>query len=341
MSYIRDRLIQAIVTLWAVITLAFFLNRLMPGGPVQFLQRDIEENPESYGLPPAPSQEQIDRTIEQLVDIPPDVPIWEAYFHYLYQLIFEFEMGTSIIVASNVPVVDLMLARAPWTIFLAVIGLLYGLLAGIIFGSLMAYYEGSKFDVGMTVSMILNTAVPYYIAAIALLYVFAFQLGWFPTGGRANPDATPGLNGPYVASIFYHGTLPALSFIITGFGGPALSLRANAIRLLGEEHIRVAELRGLSRYRISVAYLARNAILPMYTTIVIGLGALIGGSVILETIFQYPGMGLLLFDAAIMRDFPLLMGGFVITAILFVFGTLLADFTYKLIDPRAEVNVER
>jgi peptide/nickel transport system permease protein len=341
MSYIRDRLIQAAVTLYAIVTLGFFLNKMLPGGPVEYLRQDIFTNPGKYGLPPEPTARQVRRVIERLVSLPPDQPIHIAYIQYMEQVIFHFNLGQSIVVQNDVPVMELVLSRAPWTVFLSTIGLLYGLIIGVILGSLMAYYEGTKFDIGATVAMLIDNAVPYYVAAIALLYFMGFQWGIFPTGGRVNPDATAGLNWAHISSIFNHAALPALSFIVTGFGGRALGIRANSIRLLGEEHIRVAELRGLSRYRIATAYLARNAILPMYTSIVIGLGGLIGGSVILEQIFQYPGMGMLMFEAALSRDFPLLMGTFIITSVIFVFGTLLADFTYSLIDPRADVKANR
>lgn len=341
MSYIRDRLIQAGVTFYLIVSISFVLQKMLPGGPVDFLQTDIRQNPRRYGLSQNPTDEEVRELITQLVSIPPDQPLHEAYIDYLYQIFIEFDLGTSIVTFNGVPVADLILMRAPWTILISILGILYGLVASIVFGSLMAYYEGSKFDVGLTVSMIVDSAIPYYAAALVLLFGFGFQLGWFPTGGRVNPDATAGVNWPYVSSIIYHATLPALSFIVTGFGGAALELRANAIRVLGDDFLHVAELRGLSRYRISVAYLTRNAILPMYTSIVIGLGSIIGGSVLIEAIFQYPGMGLLLFDAAQARDFPLLMGGVLVTAGLFILGTLLADFTYKLVDPRADVNVSR
>jgi len=341
MSYLRDRLIQAGVTFYLIVTFGFVLNKLLPGGPVDFLREDIQENPTQYGLPPDPEPEAVERLIRTYVDIPVDKPLHEAYVIYLRKVFFQFDLGESILIARGTEVTQLLLQRAPWTIFLSTIGLLYGLVVGIFLGALMAYYEGTKFDVAATVTTILDNSVPYYIAAIFLLFTFAFQLGWFPTGGRMNPDTTPGINWPFISSVFYHATLPALSFIITGIGGRALGIRANSIRLLGSEHIRVAELRGLSTYRIATAYLARNAVLPMYTSIVIGLGALLGGSVILEQIFQYPGMGLLLFDAVEARDFPVLMGGFIITSFIFIIGTLLADFTYSMIDPRADVTASR
>ena len=341
MSYLRDRLIQALVTMWAIVTLSFFLNKSMPGGPIDYLMSDIYQNPHLYGLPQNPTEEQVWEVIERLTAIPPDVPIWEAYIDYMINIFVYQDLGHSVIVRARVDVFDLIMLNAPWTIFLSTVGLIYGLIVGIILGSVMAYYEGTKFDIGMTAAMVVNGAIPYYVAAIFLLYIFGFQLGWFPTGGRVNPRLDPGLNLEWVGSVFYYGTLPALSFIIVGFGGGALGMRANSIRLLGSEYIRNAELRGLSTYRISTTYLARNAILPIWTGIVVGIGGILGGSVIMEMIYQYPGMGLLMFEAAIMRDFPVLMGTFMITSFLFIIGTILADFTYPLIDPRADVKASR
>jgi len=341
MSYIRDRLIQAAVTFYLIVSLGFVLTKLMPGGPIEYMMKQIELNPTRYGLPEDPTTQQVIERVEALVAVPPDKPISEAYVDYIINVFIEFDLGQSIVVARGVPVMDLILAKAPWTIFISTIGLLYGLIIGVILGSMMAYYEGSKFDVGTTVSMILNNAVPFYLAAIFLLYFGAFQLGWFPSGGHYNPSATPGINWPFISSVFYYASLPALSFIITGFGGRALGIRANSIRLLGSDHLYVARLRGLSDYRIATAYLARNAILPMYTSIVIGLGSLLGGSVILEQIFQYPGMGMLMFDATMARDFPVLMGALFLTSLIFIIGTLIADFTYSMIDPRADVTANR
>ena len=334
-------MIQAIVTVYLIVTLTFFMNKSMPGGPMDWLEQDIYQNPDLYGLPPNPQPEEVQEVIEMYINIPPDEPIHVQYYSFMYDFFIHQEMGESIIVAPHADVGDLILTYAPWTVFLSTIAMIYGLVVGVILGSLMAYWEGSRFDVGMTVTMILTGGVPYFIAAIFLLYFFGFQLGWFPTGGRADPRADVGMNLEWVLSVFYYASLPALSFIITGFGGSALGLRANSIRLLGSEYVRSAQLRGLSTYRIATTYLARNAILPIWTGVVIGLGGLLGGSVIMEMIFQYPGMGLLMFEAAIRRDFPVLMGVFAVISILFVIGTLIADFTYPLIDPRADVKESR
>ena len=335
MGYLRNRLIQAIVTLYSIVTLGFVFIRLMPGGPVDYIIGKIQQSPQSYGLPPNPTMEQINHVLQTQMQVTPNQPIWVAYINYMTGVV-QGNLGKSIIVQPGVGCLHLIANAAPWTIFLASVALVYGLIVGIILGSVMAYYEGTKFDIGMSISVILDSAIPYYVLGIILLYFLAYNLQWFPTGGRYNTSTTPGLNYPFIAGVFRHAALPMLSMIIAGFGGNALGIRANSIRLLGSDYIYVAQLRGLSTYTISTRYLARNAVLPMYTSVVIGLGGLLGGSVILERIFSYPGMGLLMFKAANQRDFPLLTAALIITTILFVIGTLIADFTYSMVDPRAE-----
>jgi len=336
MSYLRNRLLQAFVTMYGIITIGFVAIRLMPGGPREYLLAQIQSNPQQYGLDSDASPQEIQQALQQYVVTPPEQPIWEGYIDYMQGVIFEFDFGYSYIVDPGAPVVPLIAEAAPWTILISSVSIVYGLFVGIILGSVMAYYEGSKFDMGMTTAMILNSAIPYYVAAVVFLYFFAYQFQWFPNGGRYDPDTTPGLNWPFIQGVYYHAALPCLSLIATGFGGGALGMRANSIRVIGSDYIHVARLRGLSAYKISTRYLARNAILPMYTGIVIGIGGILGGSVILESIFAYEGMGLLMLEATLARDFPLLTAALIFTTFLFVLGTLLADFTYALIDPRAE-----
>lgn len=337
MSYIRNRLIQAGVTLTGVISVSFVLLYMMPGGPVEFLRQDIRNDPQRYGLNPNPSEEEINAVISRLINVPAEETLHESFFAY-FSGIVQGDFGNAILIDGGAPVLQIIVERAPWTIFLSSIGLVWGLLAGIILGSFMAYYEGSKFDVGATVSMIFAGAIPYYLIAIFLLYYMGFQWGWFPTGGRMDPNTTPGMNWPWIEGVLRYAALPSLSFIIPGFGGFALALRANSIRLIGSDHIRVAELRGLTKYRIATAYLAHNAILPMYTGIVVGLGGLLGGSIILEVIFNYRGMGMLMYDAVRANDWPVMMGVLIIVTTIFVIGTLIADLTYSLVDPRTDLR---
>ncbi|MCU4743987.1 ABC transporter permease [Halobacteria archaeon AArc-m2/3/4] len=307
----------------------------MPGGPREYLQRQLRQNPMQYGLPEDATEQDIQYYLDEFLVVPPDRTIYEAFFEYMIN-IHQGDFGVSYIYSPGTPVVELIAAAAPWTIFISSIAMVYMLVATILFGSFMAYYEGTKFDMGMTIGMLFNGGIPYYIVAIILLYFVGYQLEWFPTGGRYNTEYQPGYNLDFIGSAFYHAVLPSLSFILTGFGASALSLRAHAIRILGEDYIRAARIRGLSSYKISTRYLARNSLLPMWTSIMIGLSGLLGGAVIMETIFAYQGMGLLMFEATIARDFPLLTANLVLITFMFVLGTILADLTYALIDPRAE-----
>jgi peptide/nickel transport system permease protein len=226
----------------------------------------------------------------------------------------------------------------PWTIFLSAVAMLITTVVGLTLGSFMAYREGSLFDVSLTIYSVVLTSIPYYVIAIVLLYVFGYQLAWFPTGGQMPPDAQVGLNVEFVVGVFYYATLPILSMIIPGL--VALGMRGNAIRILGENYIRVARLRGLSERRIALRYVGRNAVLPMYTGLMIGLGGLFGGSIILETIFQYPGVGYYTFKALQARDYPLMMGGFLLITAATILGIFVADLTYGWIDPRASSGGE-
>lgn len=335
MGYLRKRLLQAFVTMYSIVTLGFVAIRLMPGGPEDYLIGEIQSNPGAYGLPPQPTMEQISKVLREEMNFQPDAPMWERYVDYMLSAATG-DFGQSIIIQPGVDNVELVLQAAPWTIFLSSIGIVYGLVAGIMFGSMMAYKEGSKFDVGTTVSILLTSSIPYYVVAILLLYFLSYQFSIFPTGGRFNNDVTVGFNPAFIGSVFYHAALPVLSTILIGFAGNALSLRANSIRVLGESHIRAARLRGLSTYTIATRYVTRNAILPMYTGIVLSLASLLSGAVILEQIFSYSGLGLLMYNATVQRDFPLLTTSIILTSFLFVVGTIIADFTYSMIDPRAE-----
>ena len=192
----------------------------------------------------------------------------------------------------------------------------------------------------MTVVSIANTTIPYYIVAIIALIVFSFNLGWFPSGGRMTSGTTPGLNYPFIAGIVEHAALPVFSAFIAGFGG-AMAFRGNCIREMGKGYIRVARLRGISQGRIAIRYVGRNALLPIYTSIMMGLASLFGSSIILETIFNYPAMGFVTFEALMDRDYPLIMGSFIFFTAITLLGILIADLTYGIIDPRVKGGDDR
>jgi ABC-type dipeptide/oligopeptide/nickel transport system permease component len=328
-KYHAQRLGQAVLTVFSVITLSFGLVRLMPGGPMDFLRARLRQQMVQSGA--QVNEERLRAQVETYTNVQPDRPIIEQYINYMMSILTG-DFGRSLWYRE--PVVDILADALPWTFLLMSTAILSMFLIGIVVGGLMAWYEGSNFDASLTGVIMFLTSVPYYVFAVLGLLVFAYQAGWFPISGRVDPTATAGFNIKFLTSVVHHAFLPYLSLVVTGFGGFALGMRGNSISVLGEDHIRVARLRGLSDRRIAIRYVARNAILPMYTGLVISIGTMFGGAIILERLFNYQGLGFYMVQALEARDYPLLMGGFILITTAVVIALLVADLTYDLIDPR-------
>lgn len=326
MNYYAKRFGQALFTVYAVVTISFGLVRLLPGGPVAQLRAQLIQQQGS-----AADMERVNRLVELHTNIQPDKPVWEQYVNYMVS-VFQGDLGTSM--WHNEPVSSILGDALPWTVFLMGASLFLAFSIGIVLGAIMAYYEGSRFDIGATSGIILLNSVPYYIAAVVMLYFLGYQFNVFPTGGRFASGVEPGFTVEFFSSVLYHSIMPIASMVITGFGGTAIAMRGNAISVLGNDYLRVARLRGLRDRRITMEYVARNALLPMYTGLMMSIGTVFGGSVILEQIFTYPGVGYYMFQAINARDYPVLMGGLILITIAVIVGILIADLTYGKIDPR-------
>jgi peptide/nickel transport system permease protein len=338
MSYYLKRLGQSVLVFFVTITVTFALYRMLPFGPVEMMRVNLMNQLVQQGNPSPEQVEKINRMVEAYTGINPEQPWYVAYYEYLYDIVVYQDFGVSI--TKREPVFQILFKAMPWSLFISIYGLALGTTVSLLLGAAMAYTEGSRFDAGMTVVSIINTTVPYYIVAIIALIVFSFNLGWFPSGGRMTQGTTPGFNYPFIAGIVEHAALPILSSFIAGFGG-ALAFRGNCIREMGKGYIRLARLRGISQGRIAIRYVGRNALLPIYTSIMMGIASLFGSSIILETIFNYPAMGFVTFEALMDRDYPLIMGSFIFFTTITLLGILIADLTYGIIDPRVKGGGDR
>lgn len=334
--YYLERTVQLLLTVVAVVSLSFFLIRLLPGGPADALRAQLLQNN------PGMTQEQINRRIESQLTIAPDDPLYVQYADYVGNLL-RGDMGTSI--SQGAPVSEILATAIPWTIFVMATAVGVAFAVGISTGALMAYREGSRFDSSSTVLAILTNSVPDYIYGILLLWIFGFQLDLFPIGGRYSGSVEPTINllAPvetltFLADALWHAALLIVSVVIFVWGGWALGMRGNSIQVLGEDYLRVARLRGLSERRIALRYVGRNAVLPMYTSMLITVGFLFGGSVVLEQVFSYPGVGYYMIEGLHRRDYPLMMGVFIVISVTVAIGVYVADLTYGWIDPRAGVD---
>lgn len=324
MNWFVKRLGQSVFTIFTIVTATFALIRFMPGGPADYIRAQLSQR---SNVDPAA----LDRLVSTYINIDRSEPIYVQYIDYLTATA-KGDLGQSMY--YNDPVTEILLGALPWTVFVMSVALVFSFIIAIVLGAMMAYVEGSGFDVSMSLSSTVMSSVPYYIAAILLLILFSYQIDLFPAGGRYGSGIEPGLSIPFFVSALEHAALPILSYVLTVTGGFALAMRGNSIQVLGEDYLRVARLRGISRNRIVTRYVTRNAILPLYTTFMIAVGNVFGGSIILETIFNYSGIGYYIYTATMARDYPLLMGGFIVITIAVVASLLVADLTYGKLDPR-------
>jgi len=331
MNYYIKRLARSAITFWAVITITFALTRLMPGGPADYVRAELRQQF------PGASEARINALVQQYIGVQPDKPLHLQYIDYIVQIL-QFDLGQSFFFDEAVG--SIYANAIPWTLFIFGTATLISFAISVSLGALLAYKEGSRLDSVMsTVSIVLNS-IPDYIAAIVLIAVFVTMFGVLPSSGRASIETTAGFNLPFIESLLRHAALPILSVVLVGFGGQALNMRGNSISVQGKDYIRVARLRMLPTHRISLRYVARNAILPIYTGFVIQIAGVLGGSVIIETIFDYPGVGYYFFSSLSTRDYPLMMGGFLIISFAITIAVFVADTTYGKIDPRASAGGE-
>jgi peptide/nickel transport system permease protein len=342
MNYYVERSLQALFTVWAVLTITFVLTRWMPGGPLDFIRAAMvagDLGPTGGGQITGSTErlQQFDELAKAYVNIAPSAPLHEQYFTWLTQTL-QGDMGRS--VWFNEPVEDILVPAIPWTVFLGAVSVLISFVTRVVIGAALAYREGSWFDIGSTTALLWAHSIPFFLVGIILLYLTAYQWSVFPTGGRLNPAVDPGLNWPFISGVLNYAFLPVVSLAWASFGAGAIAMRANSIQVLGEDYLRVANLRGIATKRIATLYVARNAILPMYTQMLIQLGYIFAGSIFIESIFNYKGVGFYIFRAIQARDYPLMMGGFILITVTLVIALYVADLTYGMIDPRVKRDSE-
>ena len=324
-SYLAKRLAMAIFTVYVVVSLSFFMVRLMPGNAMELIEAQLNQE---GGLSP----EEILAKVRAIYGIAPKGPLWQQYFQYIGNA-FRGNLGNSI-TNPGVSVVSIIAGALPWTVLIISISLVISFVLGLILGTIMATYPRTWFAKLTTGVTSFLSAIPVYLVAIVLLYFFADQHAWFPLDGAYTTGVPQGFNWPFIQSVINHAVLPIASFVIVSFGGWALLMKGSVVTTLGADYVRAAESWGLSSRRVTQSYIGRNSMLPMVTNLALSVGFLVGGSVFVETYFNYPGIGYYLINAVNSRDYSLMMGCFVLITVAVIFANLVVDLTYPLIDPR-------
>jgi peptide/nickel transport system permease protein len=318
MRFIAARLLHSLFVLLAVVTLMFLMFRLMPGDPMAaYISETLsEESRQSiraqFGL---------------------DRPLWQQYLIYLGNLC-RGELGMSFFLKE--PVWNVVMTALPNTLALTFSALLLAYLFGVVVGAFLAWQRGSLFE-GITIPVVLATrAAPEFWVGMILLSVFAFSLGWFPSGGAASPGAMYASEWQRMLSLdfLHHLALPVLTLALYLQGLPLLLMRSTMLDVMHEEYVTMARMKGLSTRRIVLHHAARNAMLPVATAFALSLGQLVGGNVVVEIVFSWPGLGRILVQAVAASDYPLAQGAFLLVAFALISMNFVADLFYALLDPR-------
>ncbi|MEQ4205337.1 ABC transporter permease [Actinopolymorpha sp. B17G11] len=324
MRYFLSRLGFFVLTLWAAVTLNFIIPRLQPGDPAKNMVQRLTGQTEA-----------VDPAAVKAVQIMLGLPtgsLFEQYVEYLKALV-HLDFGVSYTYFPY-SVTHVIVQALPWTIVLVGVTHVLGFIIGTFLGAAAAWRRNTKFDAVVSLGSTFLGTIPFFWTALILIYVFAFSVQWFPPAGGYSGAIEPSLSWPFLYDALYHSLLPGLALLLTAPIGWILQMRNNMVHTLGEDYTRLAQAKGLRPRRVMLTYSARLAILPNVTGFALGLGAILGGTLMVEMIFGYPGMGQLFFTAITNRDYPLMQTIFLFTTIGVLLANLFADILYGILDPR-------
>jgi peptide/nickel transport system permease protein len=321
LRYILRRLGFYLLAAWAALTLNFFLPRLMPGDPATALfarlrgrlaPEAMDALRETFGLT--------------------DASLISQYFTYLGHAL-KGDFGISVAYFPS-PVSAVIGTGLVWTLFLAGTAVIISFFLGTLLGVVAAWWRRGWVDTFLPSALVFLGAFPYFWLAMLALYLLGFTLGWFPLGHAYGDDLTPGLNAAFIGDVARHAALPIGTVVLASLGGWLLSMRNTMISVLGSEFVILARAKGLSPSRVALRYAARNALLPSVTGFGMALGYVLGGSLLTEIVFSYPGQGYLLVQAVRNQDYALMQGIFLVITLAVLGANMLVDLVYLWLDPR-------
>lgn len=324
MRYVLRKVGLFVLTLWAAITLNFVLPRLMPGSPVDAALGKLA----AAGVPITNAER---AAIEIQLGVP-HASLVSQYGNYLRNIAL-LRFGTSYSFPSQT-VAQTIGNALPWTVVLVGVATILAFIVGTLLGVYAGWRRGRPSDTLITVGATFFGAFPPFWLGLLFLYGLAFKLGWFPIKGGYSPGASPTMSLSFLSDALQHSVLPALTLVITTLSGWVFGMRNNMINTLGEDYVTFAEANGLRGRTIALLYAARNAILPNVTAFGLSLGAVVGGSVLVEGVFGYPGVGGLLFIAVTNHDYPLMQALFLVITLSMLVAIFIVDLLYVRLDPR-------
>jgi peptide/nickel transport system permease protein len=327
MRFVVRRLLFFLVTVWAAVSINFFLPRLMPGSPVEAL---MAEHPHlsPYAL----------KALTVLLGgRSGHGGTFSQYLQY-WQHVLTFNFGISITTSFGTPVRTMVLDALPWTLGLLGITTVIAFVAGTFIGLVSAWKRGSWLDSALPPIFVITSSFPYFWVALLAIYLFASTLGVLPNEGAYSLGAVPSFSFTYIGDVLDHALLPALTILVTSIGGWILTMRNNTITVIAEDYVRMARAKGLKSWQVMWRYAGKNAILPNLTGFAMSLGFVVSGAILVEYVFNYPGVGYMLLNAVSAHDYPLMQALFLLITAAVLLCVLAADVVTAIIDPRTRAG---
>ena len=324
MPFIVRRVIFYLVAAWVALTINFFIPRAMPGNAVESVMSKFPNlQPSAY------------KALQALLGVGHPGSLWAQYWAYLGN-VFHLNFGTDV---TNYPasVSSLLAQTIPWTITLVGTATVIAFLAGTVLGVVAGWRHGGWLD-RVLPGLMFFQAVPYFFLALILLELLAVRGHLLPVGQGYSGGLVPGWHWDFVSSAIYHSLLPAFTIVIASVAGWMLQMRNVMITTIGEDYMLAAQAKGLSNRRVMFSYAARNALLPQLQGFGLAVGFVVSGAIVMEIVFSYPGIGLLLLNAVTSNDFPLMQAIFLVITFAVLLANLIVDLIIVAVDPRARAR---
>ncbi len=324
-KYFKKKIFWFVITFIAAVILNFILPRLMPGDPVNSI---VGKN-----ISPGATQEQVQ---EQIVYYKHQFGLDKSIFGQFWDFVKNAFNGTFGVSYSQYPrlVSDIIGSSIWWTVALQLPAIIVGWLLGNLLGALAAYKRSVYDKVLMPVTLFFS-AIPAFGAAVILLVLFAVTLGWAPVNGAFDPGMIPSFSWKFISSVISHYQLPFWSIVLISIGGQAVGMRSMSIYELNADYVKYARFLGIKDKKI-VRYVFRNAMLPQVTGLAMSIGSMVGGALVAETIFSYPGLGMSMYAAINSSDYPVISACTLIITVMVLIASFLLDIIYAFIDPRVK-----
>jgi peptide/nickel transport system permease protein len=319
--YLLQRFAFYVFTAWAALTINFLIPRMIPGDPVKSMISRFQGQL---------STDAID-SLYVLFGIDQGASLWDQYLAYWRQLLHG-DLGLSFTSFPS-PVSEVIGSAVWWTVLLVGLTTIVSFFIGTGLGVLAGWRRGSWVDGLLPVTTFLSS-VPYFWLGLVAIAVLAGPGSFFPSSGGFTPGLVPAFDQYFIGSAVQHSLLPAATILISSVSGWILSMRNMMVTVAAEDYITVAHAKGLPERRVALSYAARNALLPNVSGFALSLGLIVSGTLLVEIVFSYPGLGFLLYRAVSAKDYPLTQGIFLVITVSVLLANLLADIVYLMLDPR-------